>query len=151
MITLQVSQPAENPVEDSILKTFQDLINGAMNAAIATKRMDALIYEEHDSLQSTSDHTGENVDDVLSERQYFILDLLSKIAVQVPAAHPGQDRLVDVLENIPRLSYRQVTNHRGEKVNLWSESIIKEFEEHNLAFWEPSPLMGAFKELRTKS
>lgn len=125
MITLQALEPAGNPVEESILKTFQDLINGEMTAAIATKRMVALIYEEHDSLQSTSDHAEENVNDILAERQYLILDLLPKIAVQVPAAHPGQDRLVDVLKNIPRLPYRQVTNHRGEKVNLWSEIGLK--------------------------
>lgn len=132
------ADPDQNLTDKAIQDTLQDLINGDITPDIATKRVQALIYEEDENTPQPLDRTEHTVDVGLLGRQYFVLDLLPKVAVQVPAAHPGQDRLVEFLKNILRLPYREVTTRTGEKMNLWSQEIIKEFEEENLAFWEQS-------------
>lgn len=152
-ITLEALCPPGDTTDTTIAQAVEDLINGKLDPMSAARKIDdAIGFEEPEiiherrmsDVSSTDVSNNEIFEDAdwedLSIRRTFLLEMLPKVAAQVPAWHPGQEKLVILLKCLPQLPDRQITMRWGDgtkRDSLWPQGEIDDFGKY-MAFVEPS-------------
>ncbi|KAI0010912.1 hypothetical protein F4779DRAFT_575958, partial [Xylariaceae sp. FL0662B] len=148
-IVLGLSQPGDSEAETKIINALQGLVDGSLDPASAAQAIDKIIIldcqEAYDSYTAISNSTSEQVGDgtVRSPEPVgwmkFVWDCLGKAAMRIPTTHPGQDRLVRLLQELERLPRRSVpwlaTGRLTEK-QLWELTPATKYEGLEQWLWE---------------
>ncbi|KAK4617611.1 hypothetical protein CLAFUW4_11787 [Fulvia fulva] len=125
-----------------IIEAIQDLAHGRLDPDGAAHKIDEAIFSAERGVVRNDDGICSVAvpDDPehLSYRRGFLLQLLPRVVAQIPADHPGQDRLVELLKSIPSLPERQIAVNWGDGTqteNLWAREKVNDYQKH-LTFME---------------
>jgi hypothetical protein len=154
-IVLEPLSPPRDATYTVVADAVQDVINGRLSPATAAANIDAAIMSaERDDVWNPDCLNDDNKSDQGTEeeaerdgglegRRTVLLEFLATAAVQVPASHAGQDKLVGLLQEIPKLPYRHITMFDGncgqdtKRGNLWAARHVENYQGY-LKFVESS-------------
>ncbi|UNI19641.1 hypothetical protein JDV02_005816 [Purpureocillium takamizusanense] len=128
-ISLGLSDPDDCKSEVDIANTLQDLVNGATDSASGARDIDKVVVDE---CRQTDNPRP-------SGWQRYLWDCLGKAAMAVPADHPGQDRLVELLRELQRLPRHEVPEKVGDELfhkELWVLAPENKYDGFEQQLWE---------------
>ncbi|KAI1869936.1 uncharacterized protein JN550_005526 [Neoarthrinium moseri] len=109
-IDLGLLGPDDDENEKKLAITLQDLVNDKTDAASAAKVVDLIVTDDCQKALSMYNSASEDEKTNDSVRgpapqgwQQYLYDCLASAAMKVPASHPGQDRLVNLMHELGRL------------------------------------------------
>ncbi|PNY29947.1 Uncharacterized protein TCAP_00137 [Tolypocladium capitatum] len=112
-VTLHISDPGDSRADKEITDAFQNLVDGSIDVASAANVIYAAIVADGQGppapLTSAPDPASGQAEDGAVPAPTpagwlkFLWDCLGKAAMDVPHDHPGQDRLVALLQQLQRL------------------------------------------------
>ena len=128
-INLNISDATDTEGEKQIASSIQKLVNSELDAALAARNIDGSIVAETKDTESP---------DTLGWLKY-LWDCLGKSAMEVPAAHPGQGRMVELLQELQQLPKHHVRQLLGGSISqkeLWVLSPANQYEGLEQWLWE---------------
>ncbi|KND91997.1 hypothetical protein TOPH_03376 [Tolypocladium ophioglossoides CBS 100239] len=148
-LTLNISDPGDSKADKEITDTLQSLVNGSIDPAAAAHVIDKTVVTDCQeglaSYTSVPNPTSSQLEDGTIRAPYpagwlkFLWDCVGKAAMEVPSDHPGQDRLVTLLQELQRLPRHSVPELVAGELSereLWTSTPANRFEGLELWLWE---------------
>jgi len=127
-ISLALSNPDDDKSLVLIANTLRDFVNGIVAAAAAAQDIDKVIVDECQA-----------DDPQPSGWQKYLWNCIGKAAMEIPADHPGQDRLVRLLQELQRLPRHEVPEKVGDEIfqkELWVLTPENKYDGLEQWLWE---------------
>ncbi|GJN75028.1 hypothetical protein PLICBS_009124 [Purpureocillium lilacinum] len=127
-ISLALSNPDDDKSLVLIANTLRDFVNGIVAAAAAARDIDKVIVDECQA-----------DDPQPSGWQKYLWNCIGKAAMEIPADHPGQDRLVRLLQELQRLPRHGVPEKVGDEIfqkELWVLTPENKYDGLEQWLWE---------------
>ncbi|ETS80477.1 hypothetical protein PFICI_08006 [Pestalotiopsis fici W106-1] len=114
-IDLGLARPDDDANEKKIISVLNDLVHDRIDAVTAARTIDEIITEDcqktlvaYNSASKEQKKNGTVSGPSPQGWQHYLYDCLATAAMKVPAAHPGQDRLVNLIDQLGRLPRHKV-------------------------------------------
>jgi hypothetical protein len=135
-----------DPVERAIVQVIQNLVNFELSPFQAAQDLDDIAFSSSRcprNLRILLVDTSEEAEDQPSYRAHFALLSIPWSMPRIPADHPGQERIVDLLGELQKLPSRTVTlipEGGSREERIWSRISRPTFGfvEDYVKFWESS-------------
>ncbi|KAI1658878.1 hypothetical protein F4813DRAFT_355000 [Daldinia decipiens] len=145
-ISLDLSCEDGSDAKKRIVATLQDLVNDTESPGSAAKIIHGVIIDDcrdaYTSYNSVSNLTAEQIESSTVRTpkpggwMEYLWDCLGRAAMRVPADHKGQDRLVDLLQELQQLPKSPVPEFvAGEMRETLLWNITKETRYEGLTQW----------------
>jgi hypothetical protein len=127
MSTIKLPLGTDDAVANPVYEALESLVNGEISPTDAARKVDSIIITDLARADSESHALG---------WEQHLWDTIGRSAMVIPAEHPGQEKLIEFLQDIQKLprttmSY-SVAGVQHEKV-FWSLTASNHYA--NLAQW----------------
>ncbi|KAI0167470.1 hypothetical protein BJ166DRAFT_495767 [Pestalotiopsis sp. NC0098] len=147
-IDLGLSRPDDDANEKKLTTALDDLVHDELDAASAARLIDDIITKDCQkalaAYNSISEELKKNdtvAGPVPQGWQQYLYDCLATAAMKIPADHSGQERLVDLLEELGRLPRHTVPvlyfePERIAEKELWVLTRENNYDGFGQLMWE---------------
>ncbi|THU77461.1 hypothetical protein K435DRAFT_846183 [Dendrothele bispora CBS 962.96] len=145
-ITLNISDSTDSLAEKNIASTLQDLVNGTITPDFAAHAIDSVIISEcQEAYKSYTNSTQEHLANGTIEEpspsgwSKYLWDCMGRSAMVVPADHPGQVLLVQMLQQLQCMPPHTAPELYGDKIiakTLWVLTARNGYDGLEQWMWE---------------
>lgn len=166
-IDLGLARPDDDTNEKKLTATLDDLVHDELDAASAARVIDDIITKDCQKALAAYNSISEELkknDTVAGPApqgwQQYLYDCLATAAMKIPADHSGQERLVDLVEELGRLPRHTVPAvyfepERIAEKELWVLTRENNYDGFGQWMWErhegesrlPSDYVGCLREI----